>query len=187
MCTHHDVEAETADEVGRRFPAQLVEERRAEERVAGVQLDDGRAVRERARPFPVHRAPHPRETAETFRVLVEVRVHVVGVQHGQPEVAGRGRRADQQQTERYHRQCRGRRGGRRGRCLVVSWSWSRGRCLVVVVVVVVTDTVRSVGVLRRARENGSSSVASRPGPPPVPPPPIRDNNNVIIHDVDDDQ
>lgn len=109
---YHGVHAEGADEIGGRLPAEHVVERRAEERVAGVQVDGGRAVRGRAGPFREQRGPQPRETAVPVGRLVEVGVHVVGVQHGQPELSGRRRggrrrrRRRDQQTNRNGRRAR---------------------------------------------------------------------------------
>lgn len=57
-----------ADEIGGRFPAELVVERRAEEQVAGEQEDGRRAVRGRLGPFAVQRGAQPGETAETTGV-----------------------------------------------------------------------------------------------------------------------
>lgn len=112
--TYHCVHAEIADQIGGRLPAEHVVESRALERVAGVQVDDG------GRPgaFGVQRAAQPSETAVaaglTARAvsavaasLVKVRMKVVGVQHGQPELAGSRRRRRHRrrlkQSQRYGR------------------------------------------------------------------------------------
>lgn len=112
-----------AHQIGGRLPAEHVVESRALERVTGVQVDDGRrrAVRGRPGPFGIQRAAQPGETAvtagraaraavilATAASLAVVWVQVVGVQHGQPELAGssrhrRRRRRRQKQSQRYGR------------------------------------------------------------------------------------
>lgn len=122
--TYHGVHAEMAEQIGGRLPAEHVVESRALERVAGVQVDDGwpHAVRGHPGPFDIQRAAQPGETAvaagraapaavipATAASLVVVCVQVVGVQDGQPELAGSGRhrrhrhRGHLKQSQRYGR------------------------------------------------------------------------------------
>lgn len=99
VCTYHDVYTEITDEIGGRLPAEHVVERRAPKRVASVQVDGGRAVRDRSSPFADERGAQPGETADARTVavgvaaarLLETGVHVVSVQHGEPEPADRWR------------------------------------------------------------------------------------------------
>lgn len=120
--TYHGVHAEAADQIGGRLPAEQVVEPRAVERVAGVQVDDGRwrAVRGRQGPLGVQRAEQPGETTaaagHAARAVVAaaagfvvVRVQVVGVQNGQPEHArssrsrSRHRSSHLKQSQRHGR------------------------------------------------------------------------------------
>lgn len=114
--TNHDVDAEHMQHAGHDGPLEERVERRALERVAGVQ--EQRAVGggvDGAGPLLVHGGFDARETAVTRARLgrgvdarsaravglVEVRVHVVGVQHEQPE---RMAAADSGQRHRAQRQ-----------------------------------------------------------------------------------